>query len=361
MSLPATASRAALLLVLLLPQVAAAFSITVTDGLTSQVNRWNLSRVAWRQHVDCAAGMDLTECQKAVAESFAAWTGHSCSSLVFDEGANTDNLLVAANGWAPNGENEVVWVEDSTWLFGSFVLANTSQLLGDTGLIEEVDIAFNGFHHTWSATPGPGVVAIQNTAVHEIGHLLGLAHNLTPDDPNDPPTMAVYADESQKSATLHPDDIAGLCFLVPKTQYTCATDADCPDVIGFDGGNQVVTSHFSCWNSGFCEGYPMTITGDPPVDAPPDNSLPAEPDPEPVGEPPDEDEPTEPDAAMAAPDTDHPEAVEPSKEDGVPPGPPTVIVPAGGCAHGEGPSPGGPWSASLLLATAFIVSRKLSR
>jgi hypothetical protein len=59
-------------------------------------------------------------------------------------------------------------------------------------------------------------IDVQNTATHEWGHFVGLAHTMVPNS-----TMNATAPPGETSKrTLGPDDIAGLCTIYPKGQET---------------------------------------------------------------------------------------------------------------------------------------------
>ena len=251
-------SACLVLATLLTAQVASGYSITVSKFDPNAVIRWDRRTLTWRVHPACSEDLTTAQCMDAVRSSFAAWTVPTCTGLQFDELGTSDNLMVTANGWAPNGVNEVVWVEDDTWLYSQFTLANTSQTIGPGGVITEVDLAFNGRDHTWSLDGANGTAAIANTAVHEIGHFIGLAHHLEPFDASDPPTMAPYADDDGKSATLAADDEAGVCFLVPKTTWTCQSDTDCPSIVALGATSEFIAGALPC-QDGLCGGLTMAL------------------------------------------------------------------------------------------------------
>ena len=51
-----------------------------------------------------------------------------------------------------NHRNELVWISDSKWTFGQYVLGVTSPLTNYSGEITESDIAFNAYSQKWTTT-----------------------------------------------------------------------------------------------------------------------------------------------------------------------------------------------------------------
>lgn len=86
--------------------------------------------------------------------------------------------------------------------------------------ITHIDIVFNGTHYSWASGTPMGVErSIEATALHEFGHVLGLAHCLSSETPaqcaaarpgTDPPMTAAMRTANAVTLTLAPDDIVGL-------------------------------------------------------------------------------------------------------------------------------------------------------
>ena len=85
------------------------------------------------------------------------------------------------NGGA-NQNNEVTWVEDSDWSYGSGVLGVAAPLwYVASGQIIEADIAFNGLHHQWTTGEPINAVDVKSVVLHEVGHWFGIQHYLLKD------------------------------------------------------------------------------------------------------------------------------------------------------------------------------------
>jgi hypothetical protein len=126
------------------------------------------------------------------------------------------------------------------------------------GAIVDADIELNGVNFSITVAPDPfdpGNSVLQNTLTHELGHLLGLAHNcVTLGEPprvdgngNDVPACDLADDELReatmwvdqeaaetKKMTLSDDDIAGICQTYPleADPQTCAPVPGPPEPAG---------------------------------------------------------------------------------------------------------------------------------
>src|SRR5262249_17120814 len=105
----------------------------------------------------------------------------------------------------------------------------------DTGTILEADVLFNtAFPWSVAAQGAPGLFDLQSIALHEIGHLHGLAHSALGETELRPGGRRVIAAESVMfpvafasgtilGRTLKADDLAGIGDIYPSTSYTRET------------------------------------------------------------------------------------------------------------------------------------------
>lgn len=174
----------------------------------------------------------------AIARALARWEAVGCAVVAFavDEAADTaapDATVVL--GGPRDGQNDLVFVE-SGWTMGRYVLGVTAPMIGEHG-IEEADIAFNGQDVIWTDN-GEGGIDLEAVALHEVGHLLGLQHNLGPFNADRQPTMAPQIGRRAESRSLEEDDVRGICYLYPRDPeaITCADDDACGMILDHDAG-----------------------------------------------------------------------------------------------------------------------------
>jgi Matrixin len=169
-------------------------------------------------------GLSDTDVRSALAASFDAWAAVRCEGQPIDfrfteDPGTTDELAVHHDAGA--NVNAIALLTAEEWAdapHSPVALALTSVHFGTfTGTIFGADIEFNGGLARFGLCPAEGcaegdpTVDLQNSATHEIGHLLGFSHVRDP-----LATMSCSAGEGDvDKRTLGSDDVAGLCAAYP--------------------------------------------------------------------------------------------------------------------------------------------------
>ena len=248
---------AALLVALLAPSTCLAFAVTTINQNSKTIKRWKKNNITYYMHPAGSADLSPKAALDAIRASFKDWNATGCTSLSFSEGYHCNTALgkclfnsgqkcksdidcTAAKNTAVlpiagkyNKRSELVWVENAAWKHGTYVLGVTVAITDWSGSIVESDIAFNGYLQKWTndpyeATKKQGYQHVKSVAIHEIGHFVGVNHMLGGWKQNDPPTMSPSVSPNGLSASLNADDKKAICFLNPKSKFTCKNDSDCP-------------------------------------------------------------------------------------------------------------------------------------
>ncbi len=152
---------------------------------------------------------------QAIKDAFSVWANVDCARVSFVFGGLVENPRQEYNNSAGN-QNHIFWVQSRReWPYPQDVLAVTKVSWNPiSGEIRDADIAFNGYAFQWSTSSSPATASydVMNTAVHEIGHFLGLEHSSVADA-----TMFGKSQEGEsKKRDLATDDRDGLCNIYPK-------------------------------------------------------------------------------------------------------------------------------------------------
>ena len=147
--------------------------------------------------------------------SFDTWSDPSCSSLRLVFGGQTCNQEVGlANDDVTGSMNVVMW-RDLEWTHSSAAFGITTTTSNpNTGELLDADIELNGVHFVFASIQDEGDlrVDVRNTLTHEVGHLVGFAHENTIAEATMSPD-ANLGDVNKRD--LHPDDLNGLCSVYP--------------------------------------------------------------------------------------------------------------------------------------------------
>lgn len=189
--------------------------------------RWELSNITYSFHHSMQKTEEGRRKIQAVRKSFQSWQDALGHRLKFKNSSLQSNASLGYNPkLGKRNENTIIW-EDKKWSHHPDTMAITlvSYKL-NSGVIVDADIAFNAVHYNWyvqkyaaqQSKRGEAMhehmrkkpwIEVENTAVHEIGHLLGLGHSHHSE-------ATMYPSQSAKELSkriLHTDDIDGIMAL----------------------------------------------------------------------------------------------------------------------------------------------------
>ncbi len=113
-----------------------------------------------------------------------------------------------------DGLNHVILVTDA-WSFGDpqiIAITRNFYIAGDSeksGMILDSDILLNAVNHQFTTTDEAGKNDVQNIVTHEVGHFLGLGHEVAPED-SDATMYAKAVPNELKKRILKDNDLGGI-------------------------------------------------------------------------------------------------------------------------------------------------------
>ena len=201
----------------------------VSIGGRSVTLRWTQTPARYFVTNQGGPGVGATELQDAVGRAFATWQAVPTSAITYQ--------FAGATAALPGRDDGVSTLGFQSRPDMDRVLAATSFLVdASTGALIESDIVFNSAF-AWSVAPAGEAnrFDLESIALHEIGHLSGLAHSaLGETELRDGGGRRVLASEAvmfpiafaagtTAGRTLKADDIAGISDLYPDGGFATST------------------------------------------------------------------------------------------------------------------------------------------
>lgn len=191
-----------------------AIALFATAALPRQLVGYALNGYTWPNSSQVAMHLELTRAPVSFQDGSASWSASAADALAIWNQYISKIQFVAAGDITPSdgdGMNEVAFskaVYGYTW--GANVLALTTHYANGS-TFSETDVLFND-NLKWNSYRGPqqghgatGTYDFHRVALHEFGHVLGLAH---PDESGQS-VVAIMNSISSDLDHLSDDDIAG--------------------------------------------------------------------------------------------------------------------------------------------------------
>ncbi len=184
------------------------WSFTIKTSDEGTLLHWPPGRTAIFYRVGSQGVGTRPETVEAIARAFQSWEARSRGEVVFIYAGYLEGVEAARDG-----ANTLLWIGED-WKYGAEIVALATVWSSDeTGEIEEVDIEFNSRDYDWRSSVSPG---IQEIALHEIGHLLGIDHSFNPGAV----MYDIVGPYIPAKRALSRDDIEAITFLYPRTIRT---------------------------------------------------------------------------------------------------------------------------------------------
>jgi hypothetical protein len=182
------------------------FALLCADlkGYATNGHTWGTSQVLYYVNAN-SVWLSPNAAVSAIQTAAQAWSSQSLANiqLVYAGSTNGSSLTL-------NNKNELFFRNDNNGFVGE-----TYWWYDVSGHLVDADVVFHegGFRYYTGSGCSAGVY-LEDVAIHELGHALGLAHSSFPAATMEP-SMPGYCDLTQMS--LESDDIAGIESLYPPT------------------------------------------------------------------------------------------------------------------------------------------------
>ena len=184
-----------------------AFLCANLKGYSTNGHTWGTNQVLYYVNSN-SVWLSPSAAVSAIQLGAQAWSSqsHANIQLVYAGSTNGSSLTL-------NNKNEVFFRNDSNGFVGE-----TYWWYDASGRLVDADVVFHeGGLHYYTSSGCSGGVYLEDVAVHELGHALGLGHSSVPNATMEP-SLPGYCDLTQMS--LESDDIAGIESLYPPTSTT---------------------------------------------------------------------------------------------------------------------------------------------
>ena len=158
----------------------------------------------------------------AIQSAAQTWADALDVEVLFEYRGRTD---VAESS---NDDLNVIFFQQSGWDPSSAAIATTHSYAVESGLMKGFDIPINDANYTFSTSEVPEEIQtdLENSMVHEFGHVLGLGHSNDPDATMYASTQVgdllkrdLAEDDMMGIWALYPE---GIAFMAEGTMYGCA-------------------------------------------------------------------------------------------------------------------------------------------